>query len=106
MATVCMRIAVDSESMTDLIPVTDKPGTADSLIVESFVAFIGSTLVNEMGYSVPSESVLENDESVGNLKVTEGLSVCMADCVISTDSLDFDNTAVLGCAVSNLKVAV
>lgn len=106
MATVCVRIVVDSESMTDLSAVTDNSDTADSLIVESFVAFIGNMLVNEMEYSVPSESVLENDESVGDFKVTEGLTVCMADCVISTDSLDCDKIAVLGCAVSNLKVAV
>ena len=101
-----MRVAVDSESMTDLRAVTDNSDTADSLIVESFVAFIGNMLVNEMGYSVPSESVLEDDESVGDFKVTEGLTVCMADCVISTDSLDCDKTTILGCAVSNLKVAV
>ena len=101
-----MRIVVDSESMTDLIAVTDNSDIADSLILESFVAFIGNMLVNEMGYSVSSESVLEDDESVGDFKVTEGLTVCMADCVISTDSLDCDKTAILGCAVSNLKVAV
>ena len=103
MATVCVRIAVDSESMTDLSAVTDNSDTADSLIVESLVAFIGNMLVNEMGYSVSSESVLKNDESVEDFKVTEGLT---GDCVISTDSLDCDKTAVLWCAVSNLKVAV
>ena len=106
MATVCVRIAVDSESMMDLSAATDDSDTADSLIVENFIAFVGNVVVNEMGYPVPSKSVLETDESIKDFKVTEGLKICMADCVISTDSLDCDKTAVLGCTVGNVKVAV
>ena len=106
MTIICVRIAVDSESMMDLSAVADISDTADSLAVENFVACVGNVLVNEIGYSVSSISVLETDESVGDFKVTKGLTVCMADCVISTDSLDCDKTAILWCTVGNLKVAV
>jgi hypothetical protein len=94
-----VRIAVDSESVMDPSAVIDNSDTADSLIVENFMAIV----VDKMGYSVPSKIVLETDESDRDFKVIEGRRVCMTDCVINTDSLDCDKIAVL---VGKSKVAV
>jgi repressor of nif and glnA expression len=97
-----VRIAVDSESVMDPSAVIDNSDTADSLIVENFMAIV----VDKKGYSVSSKIVLETDESDRDFKVTEKRRVCMTDCVINTDSLDCDKITVLGCTVDKSKVAV
>ena len=66
---VCVRIVVDSESVTDLNALT-----------------------------------MKTDESVRDFKVVEGLTVCMADCMIDSDPLVCDKIVALGCAVCMLAV--